>query len=147
MLALLAVVLGALSAAPAEAASAPALDQYVPSLPSAGGGPTVASGIVAERDGSGVSPATRARLARQPDGSLLLALATSPALGAPPPARPPAAASHGSALPDGSVATALQGAVSSGAMLGLLIGLAAITAGALATVLLRRRGTVRRKGL
>jgi hypothetical protein len=77
-LVLLTIVAPAGAAVPGTGASSPAVDQYVESVPTAGGEPR-------ERSGGGLPPAVARQLQREGgvDAQALEAVASSPALGAP----------------------------------------------------------------
>jgi hypothetical protein len=134
-------VIVAATNARAASLDAPALDQYVPSLPSASAGhsPSAGGGTLAAAH---VSPAVLARLARQSDGALLSRIAASPGLGAP----PHVAASRAvtTVAPQGSVGSALAGAMSNGAIVALAIGLVALGGSGAGLALVRRRAPRRR---
>ncbi|MBS1868987.1 MAG: hypothetical protein JSS99_04940 [Actinobacteria bacterium] len=116
LLALAALVAGGLAApAAAPADGQPALDQYVPSMPSA-------DGEHVRPSAAGTAPlpgALARRLARAPGGAVLRAVAESRALGAPP-ASARARTRHRGEPPPVGAGTALFGAAGSGAGLALL---------------------------
>jgi len=132
-----ALVLGALSAGPARAATPPALDQYVPSLPSADGQRLPVALLATPGSAAGLVPAVRARLARAPGGALLTRIASSPALGAP--AARPATDARRRAQPDGDAGSALADALAGGPRRALLLGLVAIAAALAGTARFRAR--------
>jgi hypothetical protein len=126
------------TACPAWAGSArdqPAFDQYVPSLPSADG-----EGAVAGKGSRTPLPgALRERLARQPDGALLRAVAGSKALGAPDVEAPGRALRQPPlTTPSGDAGSAMWGAASSGAGVAMVIGLTIVLCAA-STALVRGR--------
>jgi hypothetical protein len=131
---------GALATPPARADAPPALDQYVPSLPSADGtrlpvGPATAGGSA-----GGLSALARGRLAREPDAALLRRIATSSALGAPPASARAGAGRRGQApAPTGDAGSALGGALTGGTGVALLAGLGVLALTALALARSRRR--------
>jgi len=124
---MLVLVAGGLAAiaVPGAAARPPALDQYVPSLPGASG--SGAPRLTAPARPAALPAALRARLARQPDGPLLLRIATAPGLGAPRAARTRRAPGGGrvaaAAPPNGSAAGAARDALHEPAVLALLAGM------------------------
>jgi len=126
-------------AAPGSASDQPAFDQYVPSLPTADGRSASPAG-----DGAAASlpPALRARLARQPDGALLRAVAEDQALGAPPAAAPGRRPAGAPPTSSGEVGSALWGAAGRGAGPALVVGLVVVLLGG--AIPLARRARIRR---
>ncbi len=139
-MALAALGLGAV-ATDDSSAREPALDQYVPSLPSAAGNQAPRLGSPALP--AALPPAVRARLLRQPDGVLLLRIATAPGLGAPPAARTRrhdgASGRDAPAAADGSAFAAVRSAVREPALLALLGGILASACALLGIALAQRR--------
>ena len=145
MPALALAVLTLATVAPAVAvARESAFDQYVPSLPGAGGGQVPRLG--GPTAPAALAPDARARLLRQPDGALLLRIATARGLGAPPPARARRRGPGGGAgdagaasAADGSALAAVRGAVREPAVLALLGGMLASGCALLGLALAQRR--------